>query len=187
MKIETIKNELLKNGGLTLTEELQKATQKNGFYVSKIGYEKIITIEELQKELDNYKSKLLKNEFIGLWIDNNKIYIDIIKHYKDKKQALKMGIKNKQIAIYDITNNKSIYLQKDIYILYKYNNIKNDIIYLKEFYNINDLKNIFKVNNIYQYINKNINNLENIKKLNDRFIIIKDSILYNEYREIMEG
>lgn len=187
MNIQSIKNDLFFNGGITLSKELEKATEKNGYYVSKIGYEKIIEVKELEKYINEYKNKLLKNEYIGLWIDNDKLYIDISKHYKDKKQAIKIGIKNKQIAIYDISKNKSIYLYKDCYILYIYNNIKNDINYKKEYYNISDILKDFKTNNIYQYINKNINNLESIKKLNDKYIIIKSKLLYKEYFEIMEG
>ena len=185
MNFKELKNELFKNGGLTLTKELSKATEKSGFYVSKIGYEKIIQIEELEKELINYKSKLLKNEYIGLWIDKNKIYLDISKHYKNKKEAIKQGIKNKQIAIYDIYNNNSIELLKDTYILYKYNNIKNDIIYIKEYYNIKDLQKEFNINNIYQFINKSIN--DKMHLLKDKYIIIKDNMYYKEYLEIIEG
>lgn len=185
MNIKELKNELLKNGGLTLTADYTKATEKSGFYVSKIGHEKIININDLESNLKEYSKKLLKNEYIGLWIDNNKIYIDISKHYKNKKEAIKQGIKNKQIAIYDIKNNNSIELLKDTYILYKYNNIKNDIIYLKEYYNIKDLQKEFNINNIYQFINNSIN--DKMHLLKDKYIIIKDSMYYKEYLEIMEG
>ena len=186
MKIEEIKKDLLINGGLTLTKELQRATEKKGFYVSKIGYEKIITFEELEQTITEYQNKLSKNEYIGLWIDKGLLYIDITKHYKDKQQAFKIGIKNKQIAIFDISKNESIYLLKDTYILYKYNNIKNDIIYLKEFYSIKELQKYFNTNNIYQFIYNNCNNIESFKKLNDKYIIIKDSILYKDFIELME-
>ena len=186
MDIKKLKNEILKNGGLTLTADYTKAQEKSGFYVSKLGCEKIIQFEELESCLLDYSKKLLKNEYIGLWIDNGLLYIDISKHYKNKKEAIKTGIKNKQIAIYDIANNKSIYLLKDTYILYKYNAIKNDIIYLKEFYDIKQLKNTFKdIKNVYQFINDEIT--DNMHLLKDKYIIIKDSIYYKEYMEIMEG
>ena len=38
---------------------------------------------------------ILKNEYIGLWIDKGKLYIDITKHYKNKKESIKQGKKNK--------------------------------------------------------------------------------------------
>lgn len=188
MKIEEIKNELLKNGGLTLKGDLTGANNTSGYYVSLIGYEKIIQLEELEETIQEYQKKLLKNEFIGLWIDDNKIYIDISKHYTDKKRAIESGIKNKQIAIYDILNNNSIYLLKDTYILYKYNKINNDIKYIKEYFNIKDLQKDFNINNIYQFIYKDIDKLkDNFKLLKDKYIIIKDNMLYKEYKEIMEG
>lgn len=188
MKIENIKNELLKNGGITFNKDLTSASNKNGYYVSIIGYEKIIKIEELEKTIKEYQQKLLKNEYIGLWIDNNKIYIDISKHYTDKKRAIESGIKNKQIAIYDILNNNNIYLLKDTYILYKYNKINNDIKYIKEYFNIKDLQKEFNINNIYQFIYKDIDKLkDNFKLLKDKYIIIKDNMLYREFLEIMEG
>ena len=187
MDIKTIKNELLKNGGLTLSADYTQAKEKSGFYCSVIGYEKIIDIKEIESNLKEYKNKLLKNEYIGLWINNNNIYIDITKHYKDKKRAIESGIKNKQYAIYDIKHKKDIYILKDTYILYKYNSILNDITLLKEYYNIKDLKKDFNIKNIYQFIYKNINNLESMKKLNDKYIIIKDNMYYREYQELMEG
>ena len=188
MNIKTIKNELIKNGGLTLQADCTKAKEKNGFYCSIIGYEKIIKMEQLEETLKEYKNKLLKNEYIGLWIDNGLLYIDITKHYKDKKRAIQNGIKNKQIAIYDIKQNKSIYLYKDTYILYKYNKVNNDIKYLKEFYSIKDLQQTFNIKNIYQFIYNNIDTLKNdFKLLKDKYIIIKDKMLFREYMEIMEG
>ena len=185
MNFKELKNELIKNGGLTLTADYMKASEKNGFYVSKIGYEKIIDFKSLENELLIYSKMLLKNEYIGLWINNNKLYIDITKHYKNKKEALKIGIKNKQLAIYDIKQNKNIYILKDTYILYKYNAIKNDIIYLREYYNIKDLQKEFNINNIYQFINNSINDKMHILK--DKYIIIKNKMYYKEYMEIMEG
>lgn len=184
MSFKELKNELIKNGGLTLAADYTKATEKNGFYVSKIGYEKIIDFESLEENLKKYSKMLLKNEYIGLWINKGLLYIDITKHYKNKKEALKIGIKNKQLAIFDIKNNKSIDILKDTYILYKYNNIKNDIIYLKEYYNINDIKKDFNINNIYQFINESLN--DKMHLLKDKYIIIKDSMYYKEYLEMIK-
>lgn len=185
MNVKELKEELKKSGGLTLSADYTKATEKNGFYVSKIGYEKIINIEDLESYIKMYSKMLLKNEYIGLWIDNGLLYIDITKHYKNKKEALKIGIKNKQKAIFDIANKKDIFILKDTYILYKYNSIKNDIIYLKEFYSIEELKTAFNIKNIYQFINNNLN--DKMHLLKDKYIIIKDSMYYKEYMEIVEG
>ena len=188
MKLEEIINKIQLNGGITLNKDLKESEEKKGFYVSKIGFEKIINIKDLASYLSIYKKMILKNEYIGLWIDNNKLYIDISKHYKNKKESIKKGVQNKQLAIYDIENNKSIYLYKTTYILYQYIRVKNNIgFYLSEYYDINDLKNRFKdIKNIYQYINESLDK-NNIHILKDRYIIVKDSMLYKEYIDIMEG
>lgn len=178
--------EILKNGGATLTKELKALKKDNGFMVSKIGCEKTFTfdnLEELEKEVINYKNKLKNNEYIGLWLDNDTIYLDISKYYTTKDRAIKTGIKNKQIAIYDIKNDKSIYLTKKAYIIYKYNKINNDLIYYKEFYNLNDIRKEFNLKNsysIYNYIVEDIDNNEYNNLLDNKYIIITDNIPLNE-------
>ena len=51
------------------------------------------------------------------------------------------------------------------YILYNYNEFKNDLEYIKEYNNINEIQKEFKLKNkksIYNYIIKNIDDLLNI-------------------------
>ena len=188
MKINEIKEKVLKNGGITLTSDLKESEIKEGYYISIIGYEKIINFEDLKEYIEIYQNKLLKNEFIGLWYNDNKLYIDITSHLQDKKRAIQKGIKNKQLAIYDVKNKKDVDLLKDTYILYKYNKLNNDIKYIKEYFNIKDLQKEYNIKNIYQYIIKDIDNIkDNFKLLNDKYIIIKDSMYYKEYIDIIEG
>lgn len=188
MDIREIKEKVLKNGGITLTKDLKESEEKEGYFISILGYEKIIKIEDIKEWIDIYKNKLLNNEYIGLWIDKGLLYIDITIHLKSKVRAIEKGIKNKQFAIYDIKNNKSIDLLKDTYILYRYNKLNNDIKYIKEYYDVKDILKDFKTNNVYQFIYKNIDKLNNdFKLLNDKYIIIKDKCYYREYMDIMEG
>lgn len=182
--LKNIINEAIKNGGATLDHELKTANLKNGFMVSKNGYE-ITTdpknIEFIEKTILKYQKIIKKHEFIGLWLDNNILYIDISKNYIDKMQAIKTGIFEKQKAIYDLKNNINIYLTKNTYILYKYIKNINDYIYIKEYNNINELKKDFKSQkNIYQFIYNNIDKIKNLHLLKDQYIIIKDQILINE-------
>ena len=68
---------------------------------------------------------------------------------------------------------------KKAYILYKYNQFKNDYEYIKEYYTTKEIKEDFKNTlkndkSIYHYIT---NSIENIKKLlNDNYIIIKEEL-----------
>ena len=122
MEIEDIQR-IIKNGGETLTKELKKAELKNGYMVSLEG-------AETQTKGDDYngiikaieeKQAIIKdnnNLFIGLWLDNNKMYIDISINIIDKVEALEFGKRNKQLAIYDLVNNDSIYLKSYNFIKY---------------------------------------------------------------------
>ena len=122
--------------------------------------------------------------YIGLWLDNNKMYIDISINIIDKVEALEFGKKNKQLAIYDIVNNDSIYLNEYNFIKYYtlYEVIKdkqgNIIDYkLKEQRdNINTFKSIKA--NVKTLLNATYKSLDNIKNgcrmIDNKYIIIKD-------------
>ncbi len=72
---------------------------------------------------------------------------------------------------------------KKAYILYEYNQAKNDFVYLAEYYSIKELeeeekkKARIKVDNIksiYHGITKSIDSIKTL--INDRYIIIKEDI-----------
>ena len=182
MNIENIKNEIIKNNGLTIDKDFKKLDKKSGFMVSILGLEKTIQKKDINT-LDNiimeYKKIIenKKNMYIGFWIDNDLIYIDISKHVEKKQNAVNFGIKNKQLAIYDIKNNTCIDLLKNVYIVYQYNKVNNDIIYYKEFNSLKDIEKTFSIKNACQYICKNIDNITTLLK--DRYIIVNDKISYN--------
>jgi hypothetical protein len=49
-------------------------------------------------------------DYIGFWVNGGIVYIDCTIHVRTKKEALKIGRLNNQIAIYDCKNNVSINL-----------------------------------------------------------------------------
>jgi hypothetical protein len=104
-----------------------KPVQYNGGYmVSLGGYETIITMNETRPHTStaqllndiSEKLEILKriketetDELVlGLWRDNNKVYIDISRNIKDKTEALAYGKHHNQKAIYDLANDKSIFI-----------------------------------------------------------------------------
>ena len=100
----------LKNGGYT------DISYKNGFMVSLYGVEKKVPIGEAYTKktmqlLRQYR-KIAKryNGSLGLWIEKNTLFIDVSINIVNKAEAIKFGIDNKQLAIYDIVNDKSINL-----------------------------------------------------------------------------
>lgn len=183
MNIENIKNEIIKNNGLTIDKDFKKLDKKSGFMVSILGLKKTIQKKDINT-LDNiimeYKKIIenKKNMYIGFWIDNDLIYIDVSKHIEKKQNAVQFGIKNKQLAIYDIKNNTCIDLLKNVYIVYAYNKANNDIQYIKEFATLKDIEKTFNIKNACQYIIKDIDNITTLLK--DRYIIVNDKISYNE-------
>lgn len=184
MELEKIIVNGINNGGFTIDGNFKPIQEKKGYMVSLYGYEKTYSLngdyKDLKADLMKYQAmvKQYKNIYIGLWIDNDLIYLDISKHYTSKKRAIQAGIQNDQLAVYDIAKNESVYLTIDTYILYKFNAITNDIQYIKEFTNINDLKKAVKVSNIYNYINESVDEVKHVLK--DEFIIIKDRMLLSE-------
>ena len=188
MKLENIKR-IIENGGATLTKELKKAELKRGYMVSLEGTEtqakgddyQAITkaIEEKQEII-----KDSKNMYIGLWLDNNIMYIDISVNIIDKAEALEFGKRNKQLAIYDLVNNDSIYLKDynfiKYYTLYQVvrdnnnNIIDYKIIEQKE--NMNLFKSIEA--SAKTLLNATYISIENIKEdsrlIDNKYIIIRD-------------
>lgn len=69
--------------------------------------------------------------------------------------------------------------KEKVYILYQYNDFKNDYDYIMEYYSLKELqeKNNIQLKNkksIYHYITDNIDNIK--QYLNDKYIIIKEEL-----------
>jgi hypothetical protein len=188
MKIEDIKR-IIENKGETLTKELKKAELKRGFMVSLEGTETQTQGDDYQaiKKAIEEKQEIIKdknNMFIGLWLDSGIMYIDISININDKVEALEFAKYNKQLAIYDIVNNDSIYLKNynfiKYYSLYEViRDSKNNIIDYKikeQKENINLFKSIKA--NVKTLLNATYNNIDNIKEgcrmIENKYIIIKD-------------
>lgn len=185
--MENLKNiikEGLKNGGFTIDSFYQSIKAKNGYMVSLANSEQTFDINTdlniLEKAITEYQAKIAnkRNYYIGLWVDDNLIYLDISKHYTSKNQAVKVGIDNEQLAIYDIKNQSSIYLTKNVYIIYSYNKRNNDIKYIQEFDTLSDVNKAFNIKNASMYTTNNIDNINHL--INDKYFIFKDNVLINE-------
>ena len=115
--------EIIKQGGATLTSDLKVASVKNGFMVSILGYEKTFEYNDTE-DINNYildlQSKIgsKKGYFIGLWVYDSKLYIDLSINIIDKVDALEFGKKNKQIAIYEVLTGENIPIKNYKFITY---------------------------------------------------------------------
>ena len=172
-------DEILKNGGATLTSTLQNADLKNGYMVSEVGAERVFGLDEveaIEETLIEYSEKITSSQYVGAWVDGNKLYIDISRHYKSQKQALRVGADNKQLAIFDIARGESIYITKSVFILYAVDKALDDIRNVAEYSNLQEIEEEFNIKNGRQYVIHNVDELVNAKLLKDRFTIIKEEI-----------
>lgn len=188
MKLEDIKR-IIENKGETLTKELKKAELKRGYMVSLEGTETQTKGDDYQAIIKAIEEKqaIIKdknNMYIGLWLDNHIMYIDISINIIDKVESLEFAKYNKQLAIYDLKNNDSIYLKDYNFIKYYtlYEVIKdrnNNIIDYKikeQKENINLFKSIKA--SAKSLLNATYNSIDNIKNdsrlIENKYIIIKD-------------
>lgn len=166
-------DEIIKSGGATLDKELQPLQAKKGYMYSIIGYEKIYNLddkENILKTIKEYQKIIKGNLYIGLWIDDNKLYIDISKLESNKTRALQFAEDNIQLAIYDIAKNESIYLKDIYYTIYNYDEVNNDIRYINELEDykqvINYLKDNFNIKtNISNYITTSLDDLKVVNNI----------------------
>ena len=104
MNGEKLYNITLKNGGYT-------ANPKNRYSVA---VKNVIALHKDKKEdiVGIIDSMLLENYSFGLWLNdkNNNIYIDIIKTYTSEQKALAVGRKNMELSIYDLEQEKVIWI-----------------------------------------------------------------------------
>ena len=182
--------EIIKNKGATLDRNLNDFKRNKGYIVSLEGQEKKIiksNIEEIKKEIEE-KRKFIENRkglYIGLWLENDYIYIDISIYIEDKTEALEIAKKNKQLAIYDLKIKDSLYLKDYSFVKYytiykivrdKEGNIVNYEVDTQK-NSINDLVDYFKLNvktiknSIYNELQ--VNNVYS-QLINGQYVIIKD-------------
>ena len=116
-KLKSIKNLILENGGGTFNSKLKDPAFKRGYMVSQAGTELKLDIENLKIKTIKKYAKIAQKQhaYVGFWLDSNILYIDISKHFISKNRACKYALKNKQLAIYDLYNKKSIYSNEFYY------------------------------------------------------------------------
>jgi exopolysaccharide biosynthesis protein len=75
-----------------------------------LSEQKIPSINDLREMIKKLYFKASSSDYIGFWVNDGKIYIDLTKHIKGKKAAILFGISQNQIAIWNCTKNESINL-----------------------------------------------------------------------------
>ena len=110
--IRELLNHLDAQGGATLNTDLEHADLNHGYMVSLQGHEKTLKPGDLSLELLNeYKHKAQDlGGYVGLWLEDNILYLDISTVHYSYRVAMYNAKKNNQKAIYDLANKKTIYV-----------------------------------------------------------------------------
>ena len=162
--------EIIKNEGATLDYNYNDFKSDRGYMVSLKGQEVKIDktdIQGIKKEIEK-KREFIGNKkglYIGLWLEDDILYIDVSIHIINYLRALEVARNNDQKAIFDLKNKDSIYLTYlKYYTLYKV---------VKDSDN-----NIIDYKLIKQYDTK-----EDIRKELDASIKTIDNIIYKSFRQ----
>lgn len=112
MKLNTLK-QILNNGGATLNKQQKQVNYKRGYQVSKKDCYilNIANTNEILQAVNNLQKTIAKNEFVGLWVDNGSVYIDISIKFYILKNALEYGKALNQISIFNWSTKTCIYLK----------------------------------------------------------------------------
>jgi len=75
-----------------------------------LSEQKIPSINDLREMIKKLYFKASSSDYIGFWVSEGKIYIDLTRHVVSKKSAILFGISQEQIAIWDCKKNEAINL-----------------------------------------------------------------------------
>ncbi|MBA3757044.1 MAG: hypothetical protein H0X02_12840, partial [Nitrosomonas sp.] len=111
-KSSSIIDRILANDGGTFTDDLKPATHDIGYYISLKGMGYTLPLEKFSEEkLETYVAFSATN-FIGVWISDGVVYLDNTVWEKDLAKAMHLGKENEQQAIWDIENEKEIWVKE---------------------------------------------------------------------------
>ena len=106
----------LMDGGYTLWKD--EKTRLKGYVVGGVCTEADCLIEattRFSELFDIYLHKLdVRNEYrtlgIGTWIDEGRVYFDIVQHVENEQDAVALCVERNEKAYFDILNQKSVYI-----------------------------------------------------------------------------
>ena len=91
---------ILRNGGATINCYGERVQMKSGYQVSKQDLV-IVPTEDFNKYIIKALVEMLtsRGEYLGVWVDNNKVYIDISCRVATKRDAMQMGRELNQLSV----------------------------------------------------------------------------------------
>jgi hypothetical protein len=120
MNLVKFLEETVKNAGATYSLNGLKLPTK-GYFVSLSGRSLVIPSDLDETSLPNLSTYIKVNssllgendKYLGSWINEGEIILDVTKHFSDLETALHFGMSNEQLSIYDIARSKCIDIPLD--------------------------------------------------------------------------
>lgn len=104
---------ILENGGATLNPNtLEDAGLKEGYMVALNELEEVIPVTSFNASQLERMATIAKAKggYLGAWVDDNKVYLDISYNIGTLQEAIDTGKREKQLAIWDVKNMREIRL-----------------------------------------------------------------------------
>ena len=107
---------IILRGGANLNKSLEVVNVSKGYLVSVPSkFAKVLTIDTdyatMLKAMQDMSTEINVDglgAYVGLWVDEGKLYIDLSINFNDRQVALNIAREFKQKAIYDVALDKSI-------------------------------------------------------------------------------
>jgi len=111
MTIQTLRQHI-KNGGCTVDKNGDTVQRSNGYQcsVNDVAILSAVDYNGILKTVNKLLKTIKTGEYVGLWVDGGKCYIDISICIRKYKTALTVGKKLKQLAIFDWNKKQCITL-----------------------------------------------------------------------------
>jgi hypothetical protein len=106
---------IIENGGATYNLA-NGGTVDKGYMVSKKGLEmkfqpEVDVTQAVCQFIKEFGFELYEVEnFMGAWIDEGVLYLDVSNNFAKRSDAIREGYKNEQLAIFDVVAQESLYL-----------------------------------------------------------------------------
>lgn len=95
-------SDLYHSGGFTY-DPLFGTEQKRGWAVGLEGYQKTFQLERINaRDIDEHAQLIPHNAYQGGWVDDGTVYLDAVQIEPDRVEAVRLGVKNGQRAIYNL-------------------------------------------------------------------------------------
>ena len=105
--------QIIKNGGATLEKSGACVDFLRGYQVSKRDVYTLNAenVNDILRAVNKLLCTIKAGEFVGLWVDNGLIYIDISERVERLSMAISLGIERKQKSIFDWCLSRCISLE----------------------------------------------------------------------------